>query len=175
MAAEKAKEKLAEYQPLYTRYYEQGMREKLGLMAPHLADPGLFENLFSAMESQVDFTRFFRALSEFDPSGENHFLRDQFIERMRIDQWADAYRTRLTEENSDPAERQQRMHRVNPKYILRNYLAQSAIVKAENDAFSEIDTLLSLLTKPYDEQPEMESYADEPPDWARTLELSCSS
>jgi uncharacterized protein YdiU (UPF0061 family) len=50
-----------------------------------------------------------------------------------------------------------------------------AIVKAENDDFSEIETLLSLLTKPFDEQPEMESYADEPPDWAETLELSCSS
>lgn len=174
-AAEKAKDQLAEYQPLYTEYYQQGMREKLGLMAPHQGDAELFENLFSAMENQLDFTRFFRALGGFEQSGENHFLRDQFIERIRFDQWADAYSARLAGENSDQAERQQKMHRVNPKYILRNYLVQSAIVKAEKDDFGEITTLLNLLTTPYDEQPEMESYADEPPDWAKTLELSCSS
>ena len=174
-AAEKAKDKLAAYQPLYTGYYENGMREKLGLNDTHQADTELIENLFSAMEKQVDFTRFFRALGAFDESGENHFLRDQFIERNRFEQWADTYSTRLTEENSDRDERRQKMNRVNPKYILRNYLAQGAITKAENDDFSEIETLMTVLSNPFDEQPEMESYADEPPDWARTLELSCSS
>ena len=64
---------------------------------------------------------------------------------------------------------------VNPKYILRNYMVQTAIIKAENKDYSEVDNILKLLTNPFDEQPEMESYADDPPDWARTLELSCSS
>ena len=64
---------------------------------------------------------------------------------------------------------------VNPKYILRNYLLQTAIVKAENSDYSEVNTLLKLITAAFEEQPEMESYAQEPPDWAKTLELSCSS
>ncbi|GBF28600.1 hypothetical protein MnTg03_00160 [bacterium MnTg03] len=67
------------------------------------------------------------------------------------------------------------MQLINPKYVLRNYMVQTSIVKAENRDYSEIDNLLGLLTSPFDEQPEMESYAQEPPDWAKTLELSCSS
>ena len=67
------------------------------------------------------------------------------------------------------------MRSVNPKYVLRNYLVQTSIVKAENGDYSEVDKLLSLLTRPFDEQPEMETYAQDPPDWAKTLELSCSS
>ena len=68
------------------------------------------------------------------------------------------------------------MDAVNPKYILRNYLAQNAIEKAEKQRdFSEIDRLLNLLAKPFDEQPGMESYAAAPPDWARQIEVSCSS
>jgi uncharacterized protein YdiU (UPF0061 family) len=67
------------------------------------------------------------------------------------------------------------MRLVNPKYVLRNYMVQTAIVKAEKKDYSEVDKLLRLLTSPFEEQPGMESYAQEPPDWAKTLELSCSS
>jgi uncharacterized protein YdiU (UPF0061 family) len=68
------------------------------------------------------------------------------------------------------------MDKVNPKYVLRNYLAQTAISKAEQERdFSEVDRLLALLSRPYDEQPEMESYAAPPPEWARHIEVSCSS
>jgi uncharacterized protein YdiU (UPF0061 family) len=68
------------------------------------------------------------------------------------------------------------MDRVNPKYILRNYLAEIAIRKAiQEQDYSEIDCLLNLLHSPFDEQPSMEHYAAEPPDWARQIEVSCSS
>jgi hypothetical protein len=67
------------------------------------------------------------------------------------------------------------MRLVSPKYVLRNYMVQTAIVKAEKKDYSEVDKLLKLLTRPFDEQPEMDSYAAEPPGWAKTLELSCSS
>jgi uncharacterized protein YdiU (UPF0061 family) len=67
------------------------------------------------------------------------------------------------------------MHAVNPKYVLRNYLAQTAIEKAQNKDFSEIAKLLSILEHPFDEQPEHAKYADLPPDWASELEVSCSS
>ena len=71
------------------------------------------------------------------------------------------------------------MNRVNPKYVLRNHLAEVAIRKARGDDgtrdFSEVARLLKILERPYDDQPQFEAYAQEPPDWARTLELSCSS
>ena len=68
------------------------------------------------------------------------------------------------------------MNKINPKYILRNYMAQVAIEKAQQDRdFSEIDILLKLLRKPFDEQPDMEKYAAPTPDWAQHVEVSCSS
>ncbi len=174
-AAEQAKQALGEYQALYTRYYEDGMRDKLGLIETRDDDDELFNALFNVMEGQVDFTNFFRALSAFDETAEDHSLRDTFIKRIQFDQWADRYSQRLRAENSDRVTRQVNMRAVSPKYVLRNYMAQSAINMAENKDFSEVDTLLKLLTNPFDEQAEMESYAQDPPDWANTLELSCSS
>ncbi len=174
-AAEKAKQKLGEYQALYTQYYENGMRMKLGLIEAREDDADLFETLFTAMEGQVDFTNFFRSLCAFDESTEDHPLRDSFMQRIRFDQWAERYSRRLRDENSDKTARQRNMLALNPKYVLRNYMAQIAIGKAENKDFSEVDTLLKLLTKPFDDQRGMESYAQEPPDWAKTLDLSCSS
>jgi uncharacterized protein YdiU (UPF0061 family) len=59
--------------------------------------------------------------------------------------------------------------------VLRNYLAQVAIERAQNGDYSEIARLLAVLERPFDEQPENESYAALPPDWASHLEVSCSS
>ena len=68
------------------------------------------------------------------------------------------------------------MRAVNPKYILRNHLAEIAIRRAADERdYSEVNRLHALLTRPFDEQPEYEAYAAEPPDWARKIEVSCSS
>jgi hypothetical protein len=67
------------------------------------------------------------------------------------------------------------MNRVNPKYILRNYLAQTAIERARQKDYSEIDRLRQLLADPFAEQPDMETYAAPPPDWGRQILVSCSS
>jgi uncharacterized protein YdiU (UPF0061 family) len=67
------------------------------------------------------------------------------------------------------------MNRVNPKYVLRNYLAQIAIEKAQQKDFSEIDRLLAILQKPFEEHPGMESYAAPPPNWGKHIVVSCSS
>lgn len=67
------------------------------------------------------------------------------------------------------------MDRINPKYILRNYLAQAAIEKAQAHDFSEVDLLLKLRQSPYDEYPACERYAGFPPEWAAGIEVSCSS
>ena len=67
------------------------------------------------------------------------------------------------------------MDAVNPKYVLRNYLAQVAIEKAQKKDYTEVARLLSVLRRPFDEKPEHEAYAALPPDWASHLEVSCSS
>ncbi len=93
--------------------------------------------------------------------------------------WLSRYRLRCLDESvSDPV-RRERMNAVNPKYVLRNYLAQLAIDKAETGDPSMIMELLDVLRKPYDDQPSHESLAEKRPDWARTKAgcsmLSCSS
>jgi len=81
----------------------------------------------------------------------------------------------LREEGSRDDERLARMNHVNPKYVLRNYLAQTAIEKAQQKDFSEIDRLLTLLQNPYSDQPGLAAYAAPPPNWGKHLAVSCSS
>jgi hypothetical protein len=121
----------------------------------------------------VDYTRFFRALAGFGQPDDE--LRDKFINPADFDAWAVRYRERLQAERSHAPTRRAQMLRVNPKYVLRNYLAQNAITRAEAGDYSEIETLLDLLRRPFDEQPEREEYAALPPEWSRQLVVSCSS
>jgi uncharacterized protein YdiU (UPF0061 family) len=166
------------YKPAYEQKLGELLHAKLGLRTVQPDDSKLTDAMFALMQaSHVDFTLFFRRLGDLqvdNPSGDEP-LRDLFIDRPAFDAWAGQYRQRLRQENSIDAERRMAMHRVNPKYVLRNYLAQVAIEKAQNKDFSEVAKLLSILEKPFDEQPENEKYADLPPDWASQLEVSCSS
>ena len=170
---------LDSYAPAYHQHYAQLMGAKLGLGNSTPDDIQLIASLLEMMRSsQLDYTNLFRSLGNFNSSADatNDLLRDQFIDRTAFDTWAAAYRARLQHEACTDSERKARMDAVNPKYILRNYLAQNAIEKAgKNRDFSEIDRLLNLLVKPFDEQPEMESYAATPPEWAQQIEVSCSS
>ncbi|HSQ92364.1 MAG TPA: protein adenylyltransferase SelO family protein, partial [Nitrospiraceae bacterium] len=123
------------------------------------------------------YTNFFRALGRFETgsSTPNEPLRDFFLDRESFDQWARRYESRLREEGSLDEDRLARMNRVNPKYVLRNYMAQTAIEKAQQKDFSEIDRLLTLLQNPYSDQPGMDGYAVSPPNWGKHLAVSCSS
>jgi len=128
--------------------------------------------------NRVDYTIFLRRLCDFDSrtGALNSPLRDLFIDRAGFDAWAARYAAALRQQNVPDAERGAAMRSLNPKYILRNHLAEIAIRRAagEHD-YSEVDRLHRLLTRPFDEQPEFDAYAAEPPDWARQIEVSCSS
>ena len=175
-AAEKAKQLLAEYQPAYLAHYYQGMAAKLGLQSFREGDEKLISSLFALMEKAVDFTNFFRRLSEVGQTADGDGgLADMFIDRAGFAAWYQDYLARLETENSAVESRRRQMLAVNPKFILRNYLAQQVIESAEQGDFSELETLHDLLRKPFDEQPELAHYAAEPPDWARHIDLSCSS
>jgi len=102
-------------------------------------------------------------------------LRDEFIDRESIDRWFDDYVARLKLESVPDEVRQHAMNQVNPKYILRNHLAQTAIEKAQDKDFSEVTKLLKILNKPYDEQSEYDSYSLAPPPNLQAVEVSCSS
>jgi uncharacterized protein YdiU (UPF0061 family) len=167
---------LAGYQPAFAAKMDQLLHAKLGLVTVQADDARLFEALFAILPG-VDFTLFFRRLGDLR-SGQPETdapLRDLFIDRAAFDAWAQQYRRRLQAERSDDAARRLAMHAVNPKYVLRNYLAQVAIDKAQAKDFSELERLQLVLRKPFDEQPEYERYAALPPDWASHLEVSCSS
>lgn len=166
------------YRPEFSSTLERLLRAKLGLSTSQPGDQDLFDAMFAAMQrSHVDFTQFFRALGELkmDDVDQDTLLRDMFIDRAAFDAWAVTYRVRLRSENSVDADRRTAMHSVNPKYVLRNYLAQVAIEKAQAGDFSEVCKLLAVLEQPFDEQPENAAYAALPPDWASHLEVSCSS
>jgi uncharacterized protein YdiU (UPF0061 family) len=171
--AEKCNAALARYEGAFMGKHAALMRAKLGFAQAMEDDDTLVNDLLALLaEHGADYTIFFRTLS----SGNVNAARDLMVNRTTFDAWAARYSLRLAAESSNDIERRLRMNAVNPKYVLRNHLAQVAIEKAEKHSdFSEIDRLLTLLQHPFDEQPAFEAYAAPPPDWAKGIEVSCSS
>jgi uncharacterized protein YdiU (UPF0061 family) len=169
---------LEEFPKVYAQNWQSLFRKKLGLITAQDEDVTLIERLLQAMhDSRVDFTNFFRHLSKLkvDAPIEQISLRDDFIDREAIDQWFSDYLVRLQSESSIDEIRKKTMNQVNPKYVLRNHLAQLAIERAQNKDFSEVTKLLNILSKPFDDQVEHEFYALAPPPNLDSIEVSCSS
>ena len=169
---------LEEFPVVYAKSWQSIFRQKLGLQTSQDSDIQLIERLLQAMhDSKVDFTSFFRQLSrvKLDQPLKEIKLRDLFVDRETIDHWFADYVIRLKSESSQDAARAQAMNQVNPKYILRNHLAQVAIDRAQQQDFSETKRLLHIFSSPYDEQPEYEEYAAPPPADLEKVEVSCSS
>lgn len=177
-SVELAQAALAPFKDEFSRSMTQLLHAKLGLVEIRPEDDALTDRMFALLQdNHPDFTLFFRRLCDFrqsDPSADGP-LRDLFLDRPAFDAWASDYRARLAHEQSDDLRRAKAMRGVNPKYILRNYLAQAAIEKATQKDFSEIEKLLRILEAPFDEQDEHERYAAPPPDGAAEIEVSCSS
>ena len=173
---------LKTYQPQIEDKLDALMRQKLGLLGERDGDDELVNSLFTLMAThRVDFTLLFRSLSRVQgaSTGGDHAVRDLFIDRAAADVWLASYRARLQTESSQDAVRSAQMNQVNPKYVLRNWIAEKVIRAARGDDgvvdFAEIETVRRLLAKPFDEQPEFAAYAALPPEWASGLEVSCSS
>ena len=173
---ERALEALEPYKSAYETSLIARFRAKLGLATAQDGDQGLVDSLLTLMAAErTDFTIAWRTLSRFTAADAGP-MRDLFIDRAAFDAWAERYAARLVAEASIDAERALKMDRANPKYILRNHLAENAIRAAQAGDFGETERLLKVLERPYDEQPEQAgAYAGFPPDWAQHLEVSCSS
>ena len=175
---ESLKAGLDTYMPTFEREYLKLMRAKSGLQEERAGDDELIRDLLGLLQgSHADYAILFRELGTFSSAegATNEKLREHFLNRDRFDEWAVRYRDRLRSEYSRDDDRRTRMSRMNPKYVLRNYLAQIAIEKAQQKDFTEIDRLLTLLQDPYSDQAGMDGYAAPPPNWGKHLSVSCSS
>ena len=182
---------LNKYQKDFETKSLQMMRSKLGLQLQDDDDTKLIARLEECLSlTETDMTIFFRNLSNFNSkNSENGLdiivealykpneLKDYVLEQWKS--WFNNYHRRLKKESLSDVDRKQKMNLVNPKYVLRNYMAQLAIDKANKEDFSLINELFELLKQPYSEQPESEKWFAKRPDWARhkvgCSMLSCSS
>ena len=174
------------YKTAYRDEFLLQMRAKLGLSQPQAEDAGVVESLFAMLErSRADFTLFFRHLGGVarDGAEADGPVRDLCIDRADCDRWLAQYRSRLAAEAQPDGQRRAAMDRVNPRFVLRNYLAEGAIRQATvaladpplAREFTEVARLAQVLSQPFDEQPGNDQYAAPPPDWASAIEVSCSS
>jgi uncharacterized protein YdiU (UPF0061 family) len=162
-----------------------------------VSDATLVDDLFEILAAvETDFTLFFRRLADVradpgagEPSDDALLatIRDAYydpdgvsaLERSRMLTWLRRYVRRVRDDGRPDAERRRAMNAANPKYVLRNYVAQLAIDAAERGELSVLGELLDVLRRPFDEQPERERFALKRPEWARHRPgcsmLSCSS
>jgi uncharacterized protein YdiU (UPF0061 family) len=179
---------LQRFEEAYAAADRDGIARKLGLAQCRDADVVLIRDLHVLLrDAEVDMTLFFRALADVDSvrPGLEPMSEAFYDEAMRqaaapaFDAWLQRYGQRLGDDPLSVQARRERMNAANPRYVLRNYLAQQAIDRAEAGDEAGIDELLEVMRRPYDDQPGSEDFALKRPDWARDRAgcsmLSCSS
>lgn len=165
---------LESYKAVFPRELEARMRAKLGLADAQATDRDLIESILKLLaKDKVDYTIFWRRLGTYAADARPEPVRDLFLAREDFDTWLARYTERLGAQGREQAAAA--MQKVNPKFVLRNHLGEEAIQSAKLKDFSGVSTLLTLLQTPFDEHPGFENYADFPPEWASTIEISCSS
>ncbi|TLD46886.1 MAG: hypothetical protein FAZ92_00837 [Accumulibacter sp.] len=179
---------LERYDETYAADFCTAYAAKLGLREWRHDDAELLEDLFALMHAaEIDMTGFFRALALLDSERpqpqalDDAFYRADLRQRhaARLERWLQRYAARLRLDGQPPERRLAAMNAANPRFVLRNYLAQQAIDRAEQGDMQMIHQLLEVLRRPYDEQPGCEAFSARRPDWARHRAgcsmLSCSS
>jgi uncharacterized protein YdiU (UPF0061 family) len=157
---------LESYARALERTWTTGLAAKLGLMDTRDGDEDLALDLLGRMSRQrADFTNTFRRLCELeiDDPDKDGPVRELFAEPSAFDAWARDWRARLALSPGDEADRRQRMRAVNPAYIPRNHRVQQAIVAATEEGDLEpLERLLTVVSRPYEDHPELREYANPP-------------
>ena len=179
---------LQRYTDAFVAADRDNIARKLGLSQCLDEDVLLMQDLHTLLQTaEVDMTIFFRALAGIDIEAPMLApLREAFYDEVKREEaepafteWLARYMARIRNDTLDIGARRARMHAANPRYVLRNYLAQQAIERAEAGDYVGIHDLLDVMRKPYDDQPGREAYAGKRADWARDRAgcsmLSCSS
>lgn len=179
---------LDRYADVYAETHQRLAAAKFGWREWRGGDEVLAREAFDLLHrGEVDFTLFFRALAAADPAAPSlepfaeAFYRDEARQRVgpELLAWLDRWGARVGQDAEHPVARRERMDAANPRFVLRNYLAQQAIDAAEAGDPAPITELLDVMRRPYDEQPGRDRYAARRPDWARHKAgcsmLSCSS
>ena len=171
---ELAKGALESYKTVFPEAFMARMRSKLGLAQAREKDAELIDGILVLLaQNAVDYTIFWRRLSHAVQQNDFEPVRDLFADRNAFDDWLLSYSELLALENKALAANL--MLKTNPKFVLRNHLGEQAIRAAKLGDFSELQTLQRLLEHPFDEHPGHDAYAAFPPDWASSIEISCSS
>lgn len=172
---EQAKAAIGSFQARYETAFHEGIRHKIGLFSEQPGDLELAADLLDLMaRNGADFTLTFRGLAdEVDGVGP---VRDHFIDPTAFDGWAKRWRERLARDQENTPDRAAHMRKINPKYIARNHRVEAAIVAATDDGdLGPFRRLLTVLARPFDEQPEMEEYAQPPAHEERVLQTFCGT
>jgi uncharacterized protein YdiU (UPF0061 family) len=159
---------------VFPRELERRMGDKLGLAQPTEADRSLVEDVLQLLAAErVDYPIFWQRLTRHVAGAPADSVRDLFIDRAGFDAWLARYTQRLAQQGGDPAAR---MRLANPRFVLRNHLGELAIRQAREGDFSGVAELASVLQSPFAEHPQrVEAFTGFPPDWASSIEISCSS
>jgi len=177
--AERVQKNLDEFRNIYSQSYVDIMSKKLGFNVQLPEDVELIKRILDILvNDEVDYTIFFRKLGNISSSNSDNGLDivSMFEDSTAITDWITSYKLRLKAENSTDSMRKNEMDLINPKFILRNYLAENAIRKAVDARdYSEIERLHRILRDPFSEQIQYQDYAAASPDWGKKLAISCSS
>jgi uncharacterized protein YdiU (UPF0061 family) len=175
-AIEQAQMILGEFAEKFTAAYQSGLRRKIGLFTERDGDEALVQDLLDAMaKNQADFTLTFRNLADAAGDGATDKVRDQFTDPAAYEEWATRWRQRLTEEPQPAAERQAAMRSVNPAFIPRNHRIEAVILAAVNDDYKPFEELLTVLAKPFEDQPQYAAFAEPPLPEQRVMRTFCGT
>jgi len=162
---------LQTYEEIFQSTLAKFFRKKLGLKQDQSEDAALIQGLLDIMESEkLDYTNTFRNLTQ---ALTNKITPE--LDSAVAKSWIVSFQERQTKEGLSADKKVISMNQVNPKFILRNYMAQEAIEAAENNDFSALETLIIILSKPFEEHEGFQNFANKSPAWAKDLEISCSS
>jgi len=175
-AIEQAQFMLGEFAEKFTAAYQAGLRRKIGLFTARDGDEALVQDLLDAMaKNQADFTLTFRRLADAAGDVDNDSVRAQFTDPAAFDEWATRWRQRLADEPQSTAERQAAMRAVNPAFIPRNHRVEAVIAAAVNNDYTPFEEVLTVLSKPYEDQPAYAAYAEPPLPEQRVLQTFCGT